>query len=275
MSWIKLDVKNPVLEKGVHWLTQDFGNGHNGVDLIGKGLAADYIISIADGVVEEVSYSESRGYYIAIRINKDYLVRYLHLKKGSILVKKGDRVVKGQRLAYMGNTGYTIKNGKKRRVGTHLHLAVVYKESWANPLPYLEGIKSFDGELPTDEIYYQSSLINSTEYLPKVKIGTNSYAGIKNNPMDCVKIDKLTYRVKAIGRINYYPWVTGCSDKIYAGEQGKKICKLQIKGNYKYRVYILTNEKKGTGKWLPWVKGDSDYAGLKKYPITAIQIKKA
>jgi hypothetical protein len=275
MSWIKVDVKEPVLEKGVHWLTQAFGNGHNGVDLIGKGYATDWIISIAAGKVEECSYSESRGYYVGIRINKNYLVRYLHMKEGSIQVKKGDTVIKGQRIGFMGNTGYTVKNGKKKRVGTHLHLAVVYKGNFVNPLPYLEGTKKFTDEKPVDKIQYQVSLKNSDKYLPKVEVGSNDYAGILGNPIDCLKIEQLTYRVQAEGRINYYPYVTGCSDKLYAGVQGKGITKLQIKGKYKYRVHIITDKKKGTGKWLSWVTGDSDYAGWKNYLIDGIQIKKA
>lgn len=272
MAWIKLNVTVPVLEKGVHWQTQAFKAGeHNGIDLIGKNFGTDWEIAIADGIVEEKTYTNSRGWYVQIRINKDYVVRYLHIKEGTIQVNIGDKVVKGQRIGFMGNSGYK-SNGK--RVGTHLHFAVVYKGAYVNPLPYLEGEKSFDGEKPTDEIYYQVSLATATSYLPKVKVGANDYAGILKSPMDCLKIDKLTYRVQAIGRTSYYPWVTGCSDKTYAGVQGKKICKLQIKGNWKYRVYILTNEKKGTGKWLPWVKGETDYAGWKKYPITAVQIKK-
>lgn len=275
MSWIKLNVKNPVLEKGVHWQTQAFKSGtHNGIDLIGKGYSTDWEIAIEDGTVEEVSYSWSRGNYVSIRINKNYLVRYLHIKDGTIQVKKGEHVVKGQRIGFMGNTGYTDSTQKKH-VGTHLHLAIEYKGKYVNPIEYLEGTKTFDGGTPSEEIHYQSSLITSNNYLPKVLIGTNDYAGILKTPMDCLKIEDLTYRVQAIGRPDYYSWVTGCSDKVYAGIQGKKIKKLQIKGNYKYRVYILTNEKAGTGKWLPWVKGDSDYAGLKNYPITAVQIRKA
>ena len=275
MSWIKLDVKEPVLEKGVHWLTQDFGNGHNGVDIIGKGYATDWIISIAAGKVEECGYSDSRGFYVGIRINKNYLVRYLHMKEGSIQVKKGDTVIKGQRIGFMGNTGYTVKNGKKKRVGTHLHFAVVYKGSFVNPLPYLEGTKKFTDEKPVDKIQYQVSLKSSDKYLPKVDVGSSDYAGILGNPIDCLKIDQLTYRVQAEGRNNYYPYVTGCSDKLYAGVQGKGITKLQIKNKYKYRVHIITDKKKGTGKWLPWVTGDSDYAGLGNKLIDGIQIKKA
>ena len=264
-------VPNPVLESNEHYMTQTFKSGtHNGIDLIKRGVIwtpakkTDYIISMSDGEVVESTYSSSRGYYVGIKIN-GYIIRYLHMKKDSILVKKGQKVVKGQRLGYMGNTGDSE--------GAHLHLSITNpSDKYVNPLDYLEGTKSFDGE--TSDIHYQTSLVTSLNYLPKVKVGTDDYAGILKSPMDCVKIEQLTYRVQAIGRTNYYSWVTGCSDKTYAGVQGKKICKLQIKGNYKYRVYILTNEKTGVGRWLPWVKGEEDYAGLKNYPITAIQIKR-
>lgn len=277
MAWIKLNVKNPVLEKGVHWQTQAFKAGeHNGIDLIGKGYATDWIISIDDGVVVENSYSWSRGYYVGIKMANGYVVRYLHMKKGTIQVKVGQHVIKGQRIGFMGNSGYTDSTQKKH-VGTHLHLAVVNtKGGYVNPLPYLEGTKSFDGDKPvTDKIEYQVSLKSSTKYLPKVDVGSKDYAGILGNPIDCVKIEQLTYRVQGEGRTNYYPYVTGCSDKLYAGVQGKGITKLQIKGKYKYRVHVITDKKKGTGKWLPWVTGDSDYAGLKSYLIDGIQIKKA
>ena len=270
-------VPNPVLESNEHYMTSPFGERkgvqHNGIDLIKRGpvwtaaAKTDYIIAMADGEVVENTYSDSRGYYVGIKTN-GYIHRYLHMKKGSIVVKLGDKVVKGQRIGFMGESGAAD--------GKHLHLAIVNpKGKFENPLDYLEGTKSFDGSTPTTEIHYQSSLVTSDKYLPQVIVGDGEYAGILKSPMDCLKIEQLTYRVQAIGRTNYYPWVTGCSDKVYAGVQGKKICKLQIKGSWKYRVYILTNEKTGTGKWLPWVKGEEDYAGLKNYPITAVQIKKA
>lgn len=149
-----IDVKNYVLEKGVHYLQSPFGEReypkgvftkHNGDDLVGKGKAADYVISIDRGIVTEVSYSDSRGYYVGIKMENGYLTRYLHLKKGSILVKKGQSVKKGQRIAYMGNTGYyKDAQGKKHQVDVHLHFAVIdIKDNPVDPMPYLMGEKTF------------------------------------------------------------------------------------------------------------------------------------
>jgi len=142
MAWKKLKVVNKVLEKGVHYQTQAFKKGtHNGIDMIGKGYATDWEVAIHDGKVVEVAYSSSRGYYVGVKMPNNYIVRYLHMKEGSIQVKTGEKVKKGQRLGYMGNSGYY--NGK--RVGTHLHLAVVNTNgNFVDPLPYLQDTKSFD-----------------------------------------------------------------------------------------------------------------------------------
>ena len=174
-----IEVKNIVLEKGVHYLESPFGerkfagsiSQHNGVDLIGKGKSADYVISIDKGVVKEVSYSESRGYYIGIKMENGYTTRYLHLKKGSIIVKKGQSVKKGQRIAYMGNTGYyKDAQGKKHQVNVHLHFAVVNtKGNFVDPMPYLKGEKNFNkgGWVPG---YYRPIKEKYMRTSPEVKV---------------------------------------------------------------------------------------------------------
>lgn len=148
----KVEVKNKVLEQGIHYLQSPFGkrkfagkvSQHNGDDLTGKN-GADWIVAIDDGVVTAYKYSETRGYYIEIKMANGYLTRYLHTKEGTCQVKVGQKIKKGQRLAYMGNTGYyTDANGKKHRVDTHLHFAVVDKAgNFVDPMPYLQGTKSF------------------------------------------------------------------------------------------------------------------------------------
>ena len=140
MAKKKIEVKNSVLKNGVHYLTSDYKTRnssrptHKGIDLVGKN-GLDYIIAIDEGVVTISKYSLSAGYYVQIKHNNGYTTRYLHMKKGSLKVKKGDKVTKGQVLGYMGNTG----NSR----GAHLHFDVHNGKSYVDPIPFLQGIAGF------------------------------------------------------------------------------------------------------------------------------------
>ena len=84
MNYKKLNVKNPVLKKGVHYLTRDYmtrsRDSHKGIDLIGDGYAIDDIIAIENGLVIASKYSNSFGNYVEIKHNNEYISRYLHMK---------------------------------------------------------------------------------------------------------------------------------------------------------------------------------------------------
>ena len=141
------DFKNKVLENGVHYITSDYKTrnnsrpDHKGIDLVshnGKQTTTDEIVAIANGVVTISTYSSSAVYYVQIKHDNCYTTRYLHMKKDSIKVKKGDKVTKGQILGYMGNTGNSN--------GAHLHFDVNDGKNYVDPLPYLEGTKTFEKE---------------------------------------------------------------------------------------------------------------------------------
>ncbi len=142
MSVKFIDVKEPVLKKGKHYLTSDYKtrgtrSTHNGMDMIGENHSIDNVIAIADGKVITSKYSNTAGYYVEIEHANKYISRYLHMKKGSLKVKKGDKVTKGTLLGTMGNTGNST--------GAHLHFAVYNdKHVFIDPLPYLLGTLNFD-----------------------------------------------------------------------------------------------------------------------------------
>ncbi len=144
MSVKFIDVKEPVLKKGKHYLTSDYKTrgtrkSHNGMDMIGENHSIDDVIAIDDGKVITSTYSSSAGYYVEIKHANNYISRYLHMKKNSIKVKKNENVKKGQVLGRMGNTGDSN--------GTHLHFAVSdNKKTPQDPLPYLLGEKNFKSD---------------------------------------------------------------------------------------------------------------------------------
>jgi murein DD-endopeptidase len=95
---------------------------HNGVD-----LATPYgtnVMSTGDGVVSRVGNHPYAGRYVDISHSGSYETRYLHLSK--VLVKRGERVKRGQIIALSGNSG--------RTTGPHLHFEFHIGGRPVNPL---------------------------------------------------------------------------------------------------------------------------------------------
>lgn len=105
---------------------------HNGMDLISYSSKNNYVVAVERGKVSYSGYDSKSGYYVFILHDNGYKTFYCHMKKGSVLVKKGDIVCKGQRLGLMGDSGSAT--------GVHLHFGVKNKvPAWIDPLPVLEG----------------------------------------------------------------------------------------------------------------------------------------
>lgn len=96
---------------------------HKGVDFaVGTGTP---IIAPADGVVEHVAYqANGAGRYIKVRHGGQYTTVYMHLSRS--LVKVGQSVKKGERIALSGNTG--------RSTGAHLHYEFHINGRPVNPM---------------------------------------------------------------------------------------------------------------------------------------------
>jgi len=113
----------------------EFGIKHYGTD-IAKSGGCD-IVSAAAGKVIKVVYSNS-GYGNHILIDhgkkngKSYVTLYAHLK--TINVKKGQSVVKGQKIGYMGSTGFST--------GTHLHFEIRQNGVQINAMNYYSALGS-------------------------------------------------------------------------------------------------------------------------------------
>lgn len=111
------------------------GHIHQGQDIIadsGTPIVAPY-----SGTISWVDYQAGgAGYYVVEHADdgRDYV--FMHLLKGSTLVKQGDRVSTGQRLGLVGATGQAS--------GPHLHFEVWVDGPWqfgghpVDPLPLLK-----------------------------------------------------------------------------------------------------------------------------------------
>ena len=94
---------------------------HQGVDFSLKVGSAVY--ATADGVVSNVKYSNTYGYYIDIKHTDRVMTRYAHLSK--MLVKRGDKVTARDMIALSGSSG--------RSTGPHLHYEVRVDGKPKNP----------------------------------------------------------------------------------------------------------------------------------------------
>ncbi|NLG03209.1 MAG: peptidoglycan DD-metalloendopeptidase family protein, partial [Clostridia bacterium] len=98
---------------------------HKGVDwatAIGTSVCAS-----SGGVVTKAGWGSGYGYVVYIRHPDGKETRYGHLSK--VLVKSGQSVKQGQKIALSGNTG--------RSTGPHLHFEIIVNGTHANPMTYL------------------------------------------------------------------------------------------------------------------------------------------
>ncbi|MEA9604247.1 peptidoglycan DD-metalloendopeptidase family protein [Polynucleobacter sp. JS-JIR-II-c23] len=126
--------KNEVVaEPGIHlsWpakgkVTGEFSETNKGIDIAGK--VGEPVLAASDGKVVYAGNS-LRGYgnLVIVKHDNTYLTAYAHNSK--LLVKEGDTVRKGQRIAEMGDTDTTVAK---------LHFELRVNGKPVNPTPYLQ-----------------------------------------------------------------------------------------------------------------------------------------
>lgn len=105
---------------GTREATEVVSANHQGIDLgADEGTA---IYAAMDGTVEVASEEGEYGKHLDIT-NNDVLTRYAHCSK--LLVKEGDKVKKGQKIAEVGSTGNST--------GPHLHFEIRRDNRTINP----------------------------------------------------------------------------------------------------------------------------------------------
>ncbi len=85
------------------------------------------VVASSAGTVARAGWGSGYGYVVYINHADGRQTRYAHLSK--VLVKAGDRVAQGERIALSGNTG--------RSSGPHVHFEMLIGGSQVNPLNYL------------------------------------------------------------------------------------------------------------------------------------------
>ena len=130
---------------------------HNGVDY--ASAIGTPVKAIEAGVVifagpSQLKFADGEprggGYIVKIRhkVNGEWITSsYMHLRKGSITVKKGDRVLEGRTIALSGNTGEST--------GPHLHFEIQRGKAYIwtnNGTRYTEPISYIRTQIALDKV---------------------------------------------------------------------------------------------------------------------------
>ena len=98
---------------------------HEGIDFITD--VGTPVVAAAGGVVQFAGFHPQYGNMVDIDHGNDLVTRYAHLSK--VLVKEGEMLQRGRRIADSGNTG--------RSTGPHLHFEVRFRGAAQNPARFL------------------------------------------------------------------------------------------------------------------------------------------
>ncbi len=105
------------------------------------------IVSMTDGIVENLGWNEKGGYRVGIRSENGNYYYYAHFDKYSDNISKGKSVLCGDIIGYMGDTGYSKNEGTKGNFPVHLHVGISpytelsSEEFWINPYPFLRMVE--------------------------------------------------------------------------------------------------------------------------------------
>lgn len=102
--------------------------GHEGTDLMPPENYREFypILSMTDGVVEQVGWLPKGGYRIGIRSPSGGYFYYAHLSSYARKFQEGEPVFAGETLGFMGDTGYG-EEGTYGKFDVHLHLGIYIK----------------------------------------------------------------------------------------------------------------------------------------------------
>lgn len=160
-------IKNPVLKTSDTYMTLDFGNTysdgsfHKGIDLRDADRDEVAIIAPCECTVTQLKNSfsgttkstgtDGMGNYVYANTDAGYRLRFQHMKKGSVVVKKGQTIKKGDKIGIIGTTGNST--------GVHLHFDISksgkvsggryvssQNRTYFDPKPFLMGEKALTKE---------------------------------------------------------------------------------------------------------------------------------
>ena len=121
---------------------------HEGCDLmaVSNERGKYKVCSMTDGTVRQIGWLEQGGWRIGIESDSGVYYYYAHLDSYEKAFEEGERVVAGQILGRMGDSGYGKEPGTKGQFDVHLHVGIYIKdlsgkERAVNPYWYLKQLE--------------------------------------------------------------------------------------------------------------------------------------
>ena len=121
---------------------------HEGCDLmaVSNERGKYKVCSMTDGVVKNIGWLELGGWRIGIQSDLGVYYYYAHLDSYEKAFEEGERVVAGQILGRMGDSGYGKEPGTKGNFAVHLHVGIYVKDALGheraiNPYWYLKRLE--------------------------------------------------------------------------------------------------------------------------------------
>ena len=117
----------------IHPITGErrFHSGIDGALWTGATLVECWICAWGEGIVVDAHEANDNlaGVHVVIDHGGGLVTKYFHIEEGTLKVKAGERVTRGQILGYMGKTG--------RATGEHLHFQAERDGQPIDPVPVL------------------------------------------------------------------------------------------------------------------------------------------
>ena len=168
IDWERLDPSGRLFVGDKRVLTNWAGYGQNIL-----AVADGTVVRAIDGLPNQVPGAlpeglaplEADGNAVFLRLRDGRIVFYAHMIPGSVTVREGDRVVRGQILGRVGNSGNSS--------APHLHLHVIDRNAifGANGLPYVFSGFDVTGRVASTEAFDRAEATGDPVRLRRVRTG--------------------------------------------------------------------------------------------------------